>query len=65
MRTATLFAIAGMILWTIRVLLLVFRDISGVAGGFVPMGTLLVSIIELVVSLSLLIFFIVYRRSHT
>ena len=64
LRNATVFAIIGMALWTIRLALLLFTGISGVTGGFLPFNTLLVMLIEFVAALSMLVFFVVFYRSR-
>lgn len=60
LRNATVFAIIGMALWTIRLAMLLFTSISGVSGGFLPFNTLLVTLIEFIAVLSLLVFFVVF-----
>ncbi len=54
-----------MLLWTIRMTIGMAKGISGVAGGFLPLNTLIVSIVDFLAALSLLIFFVVYYKSRT
>jgi len=62
LRNATLFAIVAMALLTIAVAMHLFTAIEGVSGGFLPMNTLLVALIEFLASLSVLIFLVVFYR---
>lgn len=62
---AALFGIIAMLLWTIRMTIGMAKGISGVAGGFLPLNTLIVSIVDFLAALSLLIFFVVYYKSRT
>jgi hypothetical protein len=63
LKSATLFAIIGMALWTIHLALLLLKTIAGVSGGYMPSNTLLVTLVEFVAALSLLVFFVVFYRS--
>lgn len=60
---AALFGIIAMLLWTIRMTIGLAKGISGVAGGFLPLNTLMGSMVDFLAALSLLIFFLVYYRS--
>lgn len=51
-------------MWTVLTAVNLIRSISGVAGGFIPPITLLTTLIQFVTALSLLVFFIVFRRSE-
>jgi hypothetical protein len=64
LRNATLFAIVGMALWTIRLGLHLFTMISGVSGGFVPANAMLVALIDFLAAVSLLVFFVVFYGSR-
>jgi hypothetical protein len=63
LKSATCFAIVGTAMWTVLTAVNLIRSISGVAGGFIPVITLLTSGIQFVTALSLLVFFIVFRKS--
>jgi hypothetical protein len=63
LKNASFFAIVGTALWTVLTAVTLIRNISGVAGGFIASITLLTSLILFVTALSLLVFFIVFRRS--
>lgn len=63
LKSATLFAIVGTALWTIRLAMQFITAISGVAGGFVAANILLISLIEFLAALSLLVFFVVFYKS--
>jgi hypothetical protein len=65
LKNATCFAIVGTAAWTILAAVNLVRNISGVAGGFRPAITLLTSLIQFVAALSLLVFFIMFRRSQS
>ena len=51
-------------MWTVLTAVNLVRSISGVAGGFIPAINLLTTLILFVTALSLLVFFIVFRRSQ-
>jgi hypothetical protein len=63
LKNATCFAIVGTAMWTVLTAVILVRNISGVAGGFMAAITLLIPLIQFVTALSLLWFFIVFRRS--
>ena len=63
-KSATMFAIIGTALWTIRLALHLFTAISGVSGGFLPANTLLAALIDFLAALSLLVFFAVFYKSR-
>lgn len=65
LKSATCFAIVGTTAWTILTAVNLVRNISGVAGGFLPAITLLTSLIQFVAALSLLLFFVIFRRSQS
>ncbi len=65
LKNAALFAIVGTALWTILLAIDLIRTFSGVVRGFIPDVTLLASAIQFVTGLSLLVFFVVYRRSQS
>jgi hypothetical protein len=62
LRNAAFFAMIGTGLWTILTALNLFRDISGLAEGIIPIFTLLSSLIEFLAALSLLLFFAIWYR---
>jgi len=59
-KSAALFALIAMILWTLRMTLGLIKSISGLAGGYVALNVTVVSLIDFLAALSLLIFFAVY-----
>jgi len=59
-KSAALFALIAMILWTLRMTVGLIKSISGLAGGYVALNVTVVSLIDFVAALSLLIFFAVY-----
>ena len=65
MKNAALFAIVGTVLWTIHLLLHVITNLTGVSGSFVPVNTLIGSLVDFLAALSLLVFFAVFYKSHT
>jgi len=63
-KSAALFALIAMILWTLRMVVGLIKDISGLAGGYVALNVTVVSLIDFLAALSLLVFFAVfYSRS--
>jgi hypothetical protein len=65
LKNAACFAIVGTAMWTVITAWNLVRTIWGVARGFSPALSLLASLIMFVTALSLLVFFIVFRRSQT
>ena len=65
MKNAALFAIVGTALWTIHLLLHVITNLTGVSGSFVPVNTLIGSLVDFLAALSLLVFFAVFYKSKT
>jgi len=63
LKSAVCFAIVGTAMWTVLTAVNLIRTISGVADGFRAPITLLPSLIQFVTALSLLVFFIVFRKS--
>jgi hypothetical protein len=63
LKSAACFAIVGTAMWTVLTAVNLLRTISGVVGGIIPLITLLTALILFVTALSLLVFFIVFRRS--
>jgi len=59
-KSAALFALIAMILWTLRMTLGLIKSISGLAGGYVALNVTVVSLIDFLAALSLLIFFALY-----
>jgi len=59
-KSAALFALIAMILWTLRMTVGLIKSISGLAGGYVALNVTVVSLIDFLAALSLLIFFAVY-----
>jgi hypothetical protein len=64
LKSAACFAIVGTAAWTILTAVNLIRNISGVAGGFVAPITLLATLIQFVTALSLLVFFVVFRKGQ-
>jgi len=62
-RGAARFAMIGMILLTVLLLAGLIRDVSSVLDGLVPAARLLVSVIEVVASLGVTLFFYVFQRT--
>ena len=63
LKNAACFAIVGTAAWTVLTAVNLIRTISGVADGFRAAITLLPSLIQFLTALSLLVFFIVFRKS--
>jgi hypothetical protein len=59
-KSAALFALIAMILWTLRMTVDLIKSLSGLAGGYVALNVTVVSLIDFLAALSLLIFFAVY-----
>jgi hypothetical protein len=64
LKSAACFAIAGTAAWTVLTAVNLIRSISGVAGGFAAPITLLNTGILFVAALSLLVFFVVFRKGQ-
>lgn len=64
LKNAALFAVVGMVLFTLLVTVALFRNASGLINGFIPPVTVLISLIEWVASVSLLVFFIVFHKTQ-
>jgi hypothetical protein len=62
-KSAVCFAIVGTAMWTVLTAVNLVRTISGVADGIRAVITLLPSLIQFVTALSLLVFFVVFRKS--
>jgi len=62
-KSAVCFAIVGTAMWTVLTAVNLVRTISGVADGIRAAITLLPSLIQFVTALSLLVFFVVFRKS--
>jgi hypothetical protein len=62
LKSAVCFAIVGTAMWTVLTAVNLIRTISGVAGGIIPAIALLSTLIQFVTALSLLVFFIVFRK---
>jgi hypothetical protein len=65
LKNATFFAIVGVAVWTILLAVDFVVKLSGVARGFIAADALLASLIQFVAVLSLLVFFVVFRRSQS
>ncbi|MGA2712404.1 MAG: hypothetical protein ABSG41_04790 [Bryobacteraceae bacterium] len=65
LKNATCFAIVGTAAWTVLTAVNFLRNVSGVIRGFIPAMSLVTSFIPLVAALSLLVFFVVFRRSQS
>ena len=64
LKNAALFALIGMILLTVLVVAGFIRDVTGLADGVVPMTQVLTSLIRLVASLSVAVFFFVFHKAQ-
>jgi hypothetical protein len=64
LKSATCFAIAGTTMWTVLTAVNLVRSISAVAGGFVAPISLLNTLILFVTAVSLLMFFVVFRKGQ-
>ena len=64
LKNAALFALIGMILLTVLVVAGFIRDVMGLADGVVPMTQVLTSLIRLVASLSVAVFFFVFHKAQ-
>jgi hypothetical protein len=64
LKNAACFAIVGTAAWTVLTAVNLVRNISGVAGGFVAPISLLNTAILFVAALSLLVFFVVFRKGQ-
>lgn len=64
LKSATLFALVGTTLLTFFVLLDFVRDLSSVLHGLIPAIRLLDALVYLVASLSVTVFFVVFRRTQ-
>ncbi len=62
LRTASLFAIVGTALWTLRLAFVLITALNGVSGGFLAANVLFTSLIEFFAALTMLIFFVVFHR---
>jgi hypothetical protein len=64
LKNATLFALTGMLLWTVVLTIRLIINIEGVLHGIVPDIAVLSLLIEWLASLSLLVFFAVFHKSQ-
>jgi hypothetical protein len=64
LKNAALFALIGMVLWTIVLTVRLIFAVSGVVDGIVPAITLVSAVIEWVASLGLTVFFAVFHKSQ-
>jgi hypothetical protein len=64
LKNAALFALVGMVLWTIVLTVRLIFAVSGVVDGIVPAITLVSAVMEWLASLSLLVFFAVFHKSQ-
>ena len=65
LKNAAILALVGTLLLTILLAADFIRTISGVLGGFVPAMALLRSLIYLVASLTVTVFFYVFNRAQS
>lgn len=65
LKSAALFALVGMILQTVMLALDFFRDISAFTAGAISANTMLVSLVHLLVSLSVTVFFYVFYSKES
>jgi len=64
LKNAALFALVGMLLWTLVLTVRLIIDVSALVNGVVPAVTVLTLLIEWLASLSLLVFFAVFHKSQ-
>jgi len=64
LKNAVLFALVGMLLWTLVLTVRLIIDVSALANGVVPAVTVLTLLIEWAASLGLLVFFAVFHKSQ-
>ena len=65
LKSAALFALAGMILLTVVLALGFIRDISAFASGAIAANAMLVSLIHLLASLSVTVFLYVFHSKQS
>jgi len=65
LKSAALFALVGMILLTVVVVLGFIRDISAFSSGAIAANAMLVSLIHLLASLSVTVFFFVFYSKQS
>ena len=65
LKSAALFALVGMILLTVVVVLGFIRDISAFTAGAIAANAMLVSLIHLLASLSVTVFFFVFYSKQS
>jgi hypothetical protein len=64
-KSAAFFALIGMILLTVLLVVGFIRDISGFMGGAVAAMALLISLIHLLASLSVTVFLFVFHKAQS
>jgi hypothetical protein len=64
LKNAALFALIGMILLTILLAVIFIRDVSSLLAGAIAAITVLISLIHLLASLSVTIFFYAFHKSQ-
>jgi hypothetical protein len=64
LKNAALLALVGMILLTVLVIAGFIRDVSGMTDGVVPPIRVLISLIQLLASLSVTVFFFVFHKAQ-
>jgi hypothetical protein len=65
LKSAALFALVGMILLTVVVALGFIRDVSALLAGAIAAMAVLVSLIHLLASLSVTVFFFVFYKAQS
>ena len=64
LKSAALFALVGMILLTVVVVLGFIRDVSAFASGAIAANAMLVSLVHLLASLGLTVFMYVFHKKQ-
>jgi UPF0716 family protein affecting phage T7 exclusion len=64
LKSATLFALVGMLLLTVLLAIGFIRDVLGMADGVVPSMQVLSSLIHLVAGIGVTVFFFVFHKQQ-
>jgi hypothetical protein len=65
LRNAAFFALVATAIWAVLTAVILVRNLAGVVNGYIPAVTLLTSVIQFLVALSLVVFFAVFHNPQS
>jgi hypothetical protein len=65
LRNAAFFALVATAIWAVLTAVILVRNLAGVVNGYIPAVTLLTSVIQFLVALSLVVFFAIFHNSQS